>query len=541
MTVKRVMGIETEFGIISPTSDDDSVILTSQIVFAYAGAMREMNEPEGVRWDYSSEQPLHDARGYVMAREEADPSQLTDDPYNLAPSGPKILSKGRQMSQVVRLTELEEKFQRAPNNSMPNGSRMYLDHAHPEYSSPEVLSPRQAVLYDRAGEYIMQRAMVEVEQNKGLPDIVLYKNNVDGKGATYGNHENYMVDRRVPFDDIVQTFIPFFVTRPIICGAGRVGLGPYSEKPGFQISQRADYVENTVGLETTLNRPIVNTRDEPHADGKLFRRFHVIGGDSNVFETSTFIKMASTSLILWVLENYGVPKEWKELELADPVSECSKVSHDTSLTYKLSLADGRKLTAIEIQRVYLDTISKYYEDNADKNDPEYDEETRQALNMWKHILDALENKEFSKLASQVEWVCKKQIMEAMARRENLGWESPKLAAMDLQWADMRLGRGLAYRLIESGKVATLVDKEDISKAEFYPPENTRAYFRGQMIRRFNKDIFSAGWHAMVVDTGEEHMLRVPMFNPLGGTKERVESLFEKSTSVKDIVDALTKK
>lgn len=540
MTVKRVMGIETEYGIISPTSDDDSVILSTQLIFAYSAAMKNMGEAEGIRWDYSSEQPLHDARGYVMAREEADPSQLTDDPYNLAPSGPKILSKGRQMSQVVRLTELEEKFQRAPNNSMGNGSRMYLDHSHPEYSSPEVLSPLQAVLYDRAGDYMMQRAMVEVENNKGIPDIVLYKNNVDGKGATYGNHENYMVDRAVPFDDIVEAFIPFFVTRPIICAAGRVGLGPYSEKPGFQISQRADYVENTVGLETTLNRPIVNTRDEPHADGKLFRRFHVIGGDSNVFESSTFIKMATASLVLWVLEKYGLPQEWKDLKLADPVAECSKVSHDTSLTYKLELADGRKMTAIQIQRVYLETITKHYEQNPD-TDPQYDAETRKALELWKKILDAFEIGNFASVASQVEWVFKKQLMEAMAARENLGWESPKLAAMDLQWSDMRPGRGLAFRLAEAGKVEVLIDKQDIAKAEFYPPENTRAYFRGQMIRRFNSEIFSAGWHAMVVDTGEEHMLRVPMFNPLGGTKERVESLFEKSTCVKDVVDSLIRK
>lgn len=540
MTVKRIMGIETEYGILSPTSNEDSVILATQLVFAYDGAMAAMGEAEGVRWDYSCEQPLHDARGYVMAREEADPSQLTDDPYNLAPSGPKILSKGRQMSQVVRLTEIEEKFQRAPNNSMGNGARFYVDHAHPEYSSPEVLSPKQAVLYDRAGEYMVQRAMADIEQNKGLPDIVLYKNNVDGKGATYGNHENYIVDRKVPFDEIIQAFTPFFVTRPIICAAGRVGIGPYSEKPGFQISQRADYVENTVGLETTLNRPIINTRDEPHADGALFRRFHVIGADSNVFETSTFIKMATTSLILWVLENFGLPQEWEGLKLTDPVNECSKVSHDTSLTYKLQLADGGKLTAVEIQKVYLETIEKYYADNPD-SDPHYHEQTLEALQMWKEILTCFESGQINKVADKVEWVCKKQLLEAMASRQNLGWESPKLAAIDLQWSDMRPGRGLAARMIESGKALSMIDKAQIAKAEFYPPENTRAYFRGQMIRRYNKEIFSAGWHAMVVDTGEEHMLRIPMFNPFGGTKEKIQGLFDKAENVAQIVDSLVKK
>lgn len=532
MTVKRIMGIETEYGITSPTSNEDSIILATQLIFAYSGVMRRMGEPEGVRWDYSCERPLHDARGYVMDRDKADPSQLTDDPYHLAPSGPNPLH-GNKMSPVVRLTELEEKFQRAPNNSMPNGARMYLDHSHPEYASPEVMSPKQAVLYDRAGEYMMQRAMMETLENKGLPEVVLYKNNVDGKGSTYGCHENYLIDRKVPFDDIIEAYMPFFVTRPIICGAGRVGIGKCSEKPGFQISQRADYVENTVGLETTLHRPIINTRDEPHADGDIYRRFHVIGSDSNTFETCTFIKMATASLVAWVLEKYGLPKEWKELKLANPVEDCSKVSHDTSLTYKLELADGRKMTAVEIQKQYLKVISKYY-DMAEK-----DEETTEALKMWKEILEAFENKEFSKVSSTVEWVCKKQVMEAMMKRHNLGWESPKLAAMDLQWSDLRPGRGLGYRLLESGKAHTIVSKNDIAKAEFYPPENTRAYFRGQMIRRFNKEIFSCGWHAMVIDAGGEYMLRIPMFNPYGGTKELVDCLFSRAKHVKDIVDALT--
>lgn len=533
MSVKRIMGIETEYGILSPNSDEDPSVLSSQIVHSYSAYLADQGLSEGVRWDYSGEQPLHDARGFVVPRNLADPSQLTDDPNNPAPSGPSALAPGRKMTPVVRLTKQEERWQRGDSTAILNGGRLYVDHAHPEYCSPEVTSPMQAVLYDMAGENIVREAMSEVTDNKGLPEIILYKNNVDGKGATYGCHENYYVDRKVPFEILAKALMPFFVTRPVICGSGRVGIGQFSEVAGYQICQRADYVENTIGLETTFNRPIINTRDEPHADPKVARRLHVIGGDANTFPASTFIKMASTSLVLWVLENYGLPQAWQDLELVDPVAESPKVSHDTKCQHKMQLKDGRQLTAVQIQKQYLEICEKLVAKHGN-----CDEETATALQLWSRILDCLQEGRLSEIACEVEWVFKLQVMQALMKRENLDWASPKLTALDLQWSDMRAGRGIGYKMVQAKKARTYFTLEQIHQAQTNPPQTTRAYFRGEMIKRFPKEVFAASWHSMVVDTGAEHMVRIPMSNPMGGTKNRIGEVLDKMDTAAQMVEYL---
>src|SRR5450631_3355447 len=275
------MGIETEFGISVPGHPTaNAMAASSQIVNAYVpGALPRDRR---ARWDFEEENPLRDARGFDLTREVADPSQLTDEDLGLA------------------------------NVVLTNGARLYVDHAHPEYSSPEVTGPRDAVLWDKAGELIMARGAqlaAQTPQAAGTAPITLYKNNTDNKGASYGTHENYLMRRETPFASIVRHLTPFFVSRQVVCGSGRVGIGQDGREHGFQISQRADYFEVEVGLETTLKRPIINTRDEPHADPDKYRRLHVIVGDANLSEISTYLKVGTTALVLAMIEDAWLADE----------------------------------------------------------------------------------------------------------------------------------------------------------------------------------------------------------------------------------------
>src|SRR6201996_8371147 len=253
MSVLRVMGTETEYGISVPgQSGANAMVSSSQVVNAYQAATTA--RARRARWDFEEENPLRDARGFDLARETADSSQLTDEDIGLA------------------------------NVILTNGARLYVDHAHPEYSAPEVTNPRDAVLWDKAGERIMAEAAERAAQVPGAQPIHLYKNNTDNKGASYGTHENYLMKRETPFSDIVRHLTPFFVSRQVVTGAGRVGIGQDGHEHGFPISQLPDYFEVEVGLETTLKRPIINTRDEPHSDAEKYRRLHVIIGDANLSE-----------------------------------------------------------------------------------------------------------------------------------------------------------------------------------------------------------------------------------------------------------------
>src|SRR3954468_7993168 len=353
------MGIETEYGILQPGRPLANPMLLSSHVVAVHAAAREGARTKA-RWDYDDEDPLHDARGFHLQRASAHPSLLTDDPEVPAPSG-----DGPQA--LPRATTEEYEDPGAANVILTNGARLYVDHAHPEYSSPEVTNPLDAVRWDRAGERVMLASVRALASTAALPDVALYKNNVDGKGATYGMHENYLVDRAVPFNDLAARLIPFFVTRQVFTGAGRVGLGQRGEQAGFQLSQRADYIEAEVGLETTLRRPIVNPRDEPHADPDRWRRLHVIIGDANMLEVATYLKLGTTSLVLWLVERAVAGGDAAHaaapalaavdrLALKDPVAAVHTVSHDLALTTRLELADGRRLTALEVQAAYLDQV-----------------------------------------------------------------------------------------------------------------------------------------------------------------------------------------
>ncbi|MPV35714.1 depupylase/deamidase Dop [Georgenia subflava] len=535
MSVHRPMGIETEYGLIEPGNPDaNPMVLSAHVVAAYAANPGSAGRGGHVRWDYAGEDPLADARGFRLDRAAAHPSQLTDDPAHPAPPAE---DDGVRTTSVRRPSAAELALPTANNAVLSNGARLYVDHAHPEYSSPEVTNPLDAVRWDRAGEMVMRGAMDALHATSALPDVVLYKNNVDGKGAAYGTHENYLVRREVDFGDIIRYLTPFFVTRPIFCGAGRVGLGQRSQVPGFQMSQRADYVENDVGLETTFNRPIINTRDEPHADASAFRRLHVIGGDANLFDVSTYLKMGTTSLVLWLLENDAVPMALDALMVANPVGETWEVSHDTTLTHRLTLSDGREMTALEIQREYLEVVADAVHQAAPAGG--VDVATADVLERWAGVLDRLSTDPAS-AAAEVEWVAKLSLLDRMREREQLPWDHPKLRALDLQWADLRPERSIVGRLAAAGRVERLVPDHDVATAEHTPPADTRAWFRGQVVSRYPGQVAGASWESVVLDVpGNEHLVRVPMPDPLRGTREHVGALLERSDTAAELLANLT--
>jgi Pup amidohydrolase len=546
VTVRRVMGIETEYGVLQPGRPTANPMLLSSHVVAVHAAARQGGRAKA-RWDYDDEDPLQDARGFHLQRASAHPSLLTDDPARPAPSGdgtaPGTAADGPQ--EVARSLVEEYEDPGAANVILTNGARLYVDHAHPEYSSPEVTNPLDAVRWDRAGELVMLASVRALASTPALPDVALYKNNVDGKGATYGTHENFLVERSVPFVDLAARLTPFLVTRQVFTGAGRVGIGQRGEEPGFQLSQRADYMEAEVGLETTLRRPIVNTRDEPHADPDKWRRLHVIIGDANQLEVATYLKLGTTSLVLWLIERIAdgsaadLGRALDRLALADPVGSVHAVSHDLTLTRRLHLADGRLLTAIEVQQEYLAAVRTALGRavGAGAGDGP-DAQTADVLARWGSLLDRLATDPAS-CAREVEWLAKMRLLEGLRRRDRLEWDHPRLAAVDLQWSDVRPERGLYHRLVDAGAVERLVPDEDVRAAVTTPPEDTRAYFRGRTIARFGAHVSAASWDSVVFDVpGAPTLQRVPMRDPLRGTRAHVETLLETSPDVASLLAAL---
>lgn len=541
------MGIETEYGVLQPGRPlANPMLMSSQVVTTYRALAARSDGARGrARWDYDDEDPLQDARGFHLPRASAHPSLLTDDPSRPAPSGPAGPgapgTAGRPALQEVERPSVEEYDDpSAANVILTNGARLYVDHAHPEYSSPEVTTPLDGVRWDVAGERVMLAASRELASFPGS-EVVLYKNNVDGKGASYGTHENYLVDRAVPFGVLVELLTPFLVTRQVVVGSGRVGLGPTGAEPGFQLSQRADYVEAEVGLETTLRRPIVNTRDEPHADRRRWRRLHLIIGDANLLEVATYVKLGTTSLVLWVAEHLealadaGVDArtELAALRLADPVSDVQRVSRDLSLRARLRLADGRELTALEIQGAYVDVVRRSLAVLGT------DDESEAVLARWCSLLERLAVDPAS-CAREVEWVAKLRLLERLRERDGLAWDHPRLAAMDLQWSDVRPERGVYHRLLAADAVERLVDERAVLHAVHHPPTDTRAYFRGEVMARYGDQVSAASWDSVIFDVaGAPALQRVPMLDPLRGTRAHIGTLLEASPDAAALLAGLS--
>jgi proteasome accessory factor A len=475
----RVCGIETEYG-VTDRSDPaaNPILLSSRLVAEYRLSVGAATAP----WDYGCEDPLNDQRGYRRARGLAHPDLLTDAPAR-STDGVTLRRRRGSWEDPSHL-----------NAVLSNGARLYVDHAHPEYSGPEVTTPRDAVLWDRAGDEVARRAAVAASFD-GV-SIALYKNNVDGKGASYGTHENFLVDRAVPFDELAGRITAHLVTRQVFAGAGRVGLGQRGEEPGFQISQRADYMEAEVGLETTLRRPIVNTRDEPHANPERWRRLHVIIGDANCMDVPTLLKVGTTALVLSAIE--ARDERLDLLELDDAVAAVYAVSRDLSLGRRLPLASGATATALDIQRALLEIARDYATDAGDA----------EVLARWEDVLERLARDPFS-CAAMVEWVAKLQFLGRLRERhgsatEPLPWDDARLAAADVQWSDLDPARGLCSRLAAAGAIERLVTDEQVAEAVTTPPSTTRAWLRGRMVGTRPEIVDAAGWSTIVLDRETSH-------------------------------------
>ncbi|HET7524059.1 MAG TPA: depupylase/deamidase Dop [Acidimicrobiales bacterium] len=494
MSVRRVMGIETEYGISVPGDPTaNPMLLSGYVVNAYASAGSSGTRATKASWDYEDEAPLRDARGFEMNRQLADASQLTDE-------------EDPTLANVV----------------LTNGARLYVDHAHPEYSSPEVTSPRDAIRWDRAGERIMLEAVRRLAPGRGSAGVNLYKNNTDGKGASYGTHENYLMRRETPFAEIVRHLVPFFVARQVMCGAGRVGLGQDSSTTGFQISQRADFFEVEVGLETTLKRPIINTRDEPHAVADLYRRLHVIIGDANLCDVANLLKMGTTSLVLAMIEDRAMTVD---LVVNKPVSTLHAVSHDPSLKTLVELRDGRNVTAVELLWLYHEQVARWLES---RYAGELDTDTAEVMQRWESVLTRLE-RDPMECSREVDWVAKLALMQGYRDRDGLEWSDHRLRAIDIQWSDVRPEKGLFHRLAQRGRIETLVPDDAIGHAVTNPPEDTRAYFRGRCLEKYADQIAAASWDSLIFDLpGHTSLQRVPMLEPLRGTRAAVGALIDRS-------------
>jgi proteasome accessory factor A len=418
------------------------------------------------------------------------------------------------------------------NAVLTNGARFYVDHAHPEYSSPECADPLSVVRYDRAGEEIAARAMAAAKRM--LPpgqEIILHKNNSDGKGNSYGCHENYLMDRSTPFSRIITHATAHFITRQVFTGAGKVGTevpGRSSDDVPYQLTQRADFFEEEVGLETTLKRPIINTRDEPHADPTKYRRLHVIVGDANLCEVATFLKVGTTALVLTLVEDDALPRAF---HFAAPVAAMRQVSTDLTLRRPLELVDGTTVTALEVQWELYERSRKYVESRG--TDHVGGPSALDVLDRWEAVLAALEDDPMT-LAGQLDWVAKYRLLDGYATRHGLDWSDARLAAIALQYHDLRPDRSLFRRL----ETERLVDPASVVVATTEPPEDTRAYFRGVCLQRWADQVVAANWDSLVFDVGTEPLRRVPMMEPTRGTRAHVGTLVDESVSAADLIRRL---
>jgi proteasome accessory factor PafA2 len=487
------MGTEIEFG-ITVKNDPDFDPISSCVLLV--NAYREDSAGE-ILWDYDQENPLADARGFQVDGEKYTPNQ-------------------------------QENIAR--NKTLINGARYYVDHAHPEYSCPEVTNARDLVIHEKAGERIVEFSRREA--NSLLPSgvqMLVYKNNSDRKGNSYGCHENYLMQRHTSFKQIAEHLLPFFATRQIYAGAGKVGSENRSQSCDFQLSQRADFFETEVALDTMVKRPIINTRDEPHAAREKYRRLHVIVGDSNMSEYTIYLRNGVTSLVLSMIED-GVVEG--DLTLRDPVEAIKQVSQDPSCRTALRLESGKSKTAVEIQFEFLEMAQRY----ASSHD--VGPVTKDVLDKWEYVLERLA-RDPMELSREIDWVIKKQLIESFMERKELAWDDSRVHMLDLQYHDSRPDKGLYYMLERQGRVERIVSDDEITAAIRKPPEDTRAYFRGECLRRYPSQVFGVNWDSISFSLGDKPVKRVMMSEPLKGTKGHVEGLFEASAGAKELVENLS--
>ena len=407
---------------------------------------------------------------------------------------------------------------RSSNVFLRNGARLYLDvGSHPEYATPECDNVVDLVTHDKAGERILEGLLVDADRRlreEGIAgDIYLFKNNTDSAGNSYGCHENYLVGRHGEFGGLADILIPFLVTRQIICGAGKVLQTPRGAV--YCVSQRAEHIWEGVSSATTRSRPIINTRDEPHADAERFRRLHVIVGDSNMSETTMLLKVGSTDLVLRMVEAGVV---LRDMTLDNPIRAIREVSHDMTGRSKVRLANGREMSALEIQWEYLSRAKDFTEKNG------IDPITLRVIEMWERALTAIEDGNLDKIAREIDWVTKYQLIERYRAKHDLPLSAPRIAQLDLAYHDVHRGRGLYYLLQRNGAVDRVTSDLKIFEAKSIPPQTTRAKLRGEFIRRAQEKRrdFTVDWvHLKLNDQAQRTVL---CKDPFRSVDERVEKL-----------------
>ncbi len=406
---------------------------------------------------------------------------------------------------------------RSSNVFLENGARLYLDvGSHPEYATPECDSLEDVVAHDKAGERILEGLVSGAEERleeEGIRgEIYVFKNNTDSAGNSYGCHENYLVSRHKDFHRTVDVLIPFLVTRQIYVGAGKLTQTPRGT--GYTVAQRADHIWEGVSSATTRSRPIINTRDEPHADAERYRRLHVIAGDSNMSEYATYVKVGTMVALLQMIERDVV---FRDLTLENPIRAIREVSHDTSCTRKLRLANGRELSALDIQWEYLDRAMRF------ARSPGFPPQVQAAVDRWEHLLTGLE-KDPMTLDREVDWVMKYKLLDRYSQKRGIPMSDPKMSMMDLAYHDVDRNRGLYYLMENAGLTDRIVTDEKVADAVVKPPQTTRARLRGAFIKaaKARKRDFTVDWvHLKLNDQAQRTVM---CKDPFKSEDERVDKL-----------------
>ncbi|MCX4733120.1 Pup--protein ligase [Streptomyces sp. NBC_00378] len=408
---------------------------------------------------------------------------------------------------------------RSSNVFLRNGARLYLDvGSHPEYATPECDNLTELVTHDKAGERILEGLLVDAERRlheEGIAgDVYLFKNNTDSAGNSYGCHENYLVARHGEFSRLADILIPFLVTRQLICGAGKVLQTPRGAV--YCVSQRAEHIWEGVSSATTRSRPIINTRDEPHADAERYRRLHVIVGDSNMSETTMLLKVGATDLVLRMIEAGTV---MRDLTLENPIRAIREVSHDTTGQRKVRLASGREASAIEVQREYYEKAVDFVDRRGIRTGT-----VAQVLELWGRTLDAIEAEDLDRIETEIDWVMKYKLIERYRAKHNMTMSHPRVAQIDLAYHDIHRRRGLYYLLERKGQAARICNDLKIFEGKSVPPQTTRARLRGDFIRRAQEQRrdFTVDWvHLKLNDQAQRTVL---CKDPFRSVDDRVEKL-----------------
>ncbi|MCZ6632566.1 MAG: proteasome accessory factor PafA2 family protein [bacterium] len=502
----RLFGLETEYGITVDGVDRIDVVEESmQLIRCY-------QQGEFVPlWDYRLENPRKDVRGFEVKELLND----LDEKVHLQQDRKRKIPFKELKSDLI----------------IYNGARFYNDHTHPEYSTGECVNLFELVAHDKAGERVIDICARRRTEALGSGTVRMYKNNTDFEGHSYGCHENYLMERAVPFDRIVEGLLPFFATRQIYAGAGKVGEERGKKARIYQLSQRSEFFEVIASVDTMHKRPLVNTRDEPHADAERFRRLHVIVGDANMSEHVTALKVGTMALVVDLIEKDVLPG----VTLKDPIAAIKNVSQDQSYQWLVEVEgpSNRLVPSVEIQRMYLDLAKKEFAGQ--------DGETDWVLKAWEAVLDGLETDPMG-LVGVCDWVTKKWLLDSFCEAEGLSWENEDdffwLQSQDLEYHNVDRTEGLYYLLEDQGKMVRIVDDDEIASAMSKPPSGTRAYFRGLCLEKFGKHVKSINWDRIVfLLDGKQHSVDMKHLVD----SERVDpynSLLDRSETLSDFLEEL---